>query len=140
MIELPSAVEVADELAEEADFLSIGGNDLVQYMLAVDRTNEHISDLYVPITRPCCARLKRVVERGAAPPASRCPSAARWRPTAKMLPFLIGIGVRTISVEARQIPQVHDWVAQLDLREEGRRSARVLRLGRIKEVEQALAR
>jgi phosphotransferase system enzyme I (PtsP) len=47
MIELPSAVGVAGELAREADFISIGGNDLVQYMLAVDRTNQHISELYI---------------------------------------------------------------------------------------------
>ena len=51
MIELPSAIEVVDELAAEADFLCIGSNDLVQYMLAVDRTNAYVSDLFLSHTR-----------------------------------------------------------------------------------------
>lgn len=139
MMELPSAVEIADELAAESDFLSIGSNDLVQYILAVDRTNEHIADLYMPHHPAVLRSLKRIVDAAArhGTPVSLCGAIAADR---LLLPFLLGIGLRTVSVEVSQIPQVHDWITQLDLREEGRRAARVLRLGRIKEVEQALAR
>ena len=75
MIELPSAVEVANELAEEADFLSIGSNDLVQYILAVDRTNEHISDLYVSHHPAVLRAMKRVAD--CSPDAPQTPFAVR---------------------------------------------------------------
>src|ERR1039458_8865477 len=48
MIELPSIVEIIDEMAQEADFFSIGTNDLIQYMLAVDRTNDRVAEMFLP--------------------------------------------------------------------------------------------
>ena len=137
MIELPAAVEVSDELAEQADFLSIGGNDLVQYMLAVDRTNQHISDLYVSHHPAVLRALKRVaaasIKRGT--PLSFCGEMAA---DLKMQPFLLGIGIRQFSVESRLIPMVHQALSAMDTRTCEALAERLLKMGRISEVEAAI--
>lgn len=137
MIELPAAVEVAEELAVEADFLSIGGNDLVQYMLAVDRTNQHISDLYVSHHPAVLRALKRVADaaRHAGTPLSFCGEMAA---DAKMLPFLLGIGIRQYSVESRAIPSVHRTLSSLAVGACEALVDRLLRMGRIADVEAAI--
>ena len=139
MVELPSAVEIADELAAESDFLSIGSNDLVQYILAVDRTNEHVADLYMPHHPAVLRSLKRIVDAAARhhTPLSLCGAIAADQ---RLLPFLLGIGIRTVSVEVNQLGQVHEWIAGLNVAEESARAGRVLKLGRIKDIEAALAR
>ncbi|HEY8240357.1 MAG TPA: phosphoenolpyruvate--protein phosphotransferase [Kiritimatiellia bacterium] len=133
MIELPSAVEVADELAAEADFLSIGGNDLVQYILAVDRTNESISDMYVAYHPAVLRALKRVAVATLARnrPLSLCGEMAS---DPKIIPFLLGIGIMTLSVDVRQIPRVHNVVSELKLSECRQKAEALLRLGRVKDV------
>ena len=137
MVELPSAVEVSYELAAEADFLSIGSNDLVQYILAVDRTNEHISDLYLTHHPAVLRSLKRVADAALAhgKPLSLCGEMAA---TERMLPFLLGIGISTLSVEVRQIPVVKKRVQDLCMAECRAKADQLLKMGRIKEVEAAL--
>jgi phosphotransferase system enzyme I (PtsP) len=137
MIELPSAVEIADELAQEADFLSIGGNDLVQYMLAVDRTNENISDLYVAY-HPAVLRALHRVSHAAQKHGKSVSFCGEMAADPKMIPFLIGIGIRTLSVEARQIPRVHQTIRGLSAAEAARHAHRLLGLGRVRDVAKAL--
>ena len=137
MLELPSAVEIADELADEADFLSIGGNDLVQYILAVDRTNEHISDLYLSHHPAVLRALKRIAAAVLAKnkPLSLCGEMAA---DPKMIPFLLGIGITTLSIEVRLIPRVHQFVSELNMAEARTKASALLRMGRISEVAAAL--
>ena len=137
MVELPSAVEVIDELAEEADFLSIGGNDLVQYMLAVDRTNESISDMYVSHHPAVLRALKRVAyaARFHGKSLSFCGEMAS---DPGIVPFLLGIGIKRLSVDSRQIPRVHQMISKISFRDARLLAERVLTLGRVKDVAAAL--
>ena len=133
MIEVPSAVEVADELAEEADFLSIGSNDLIQYLLAVDRTNERLGDMYTPCHPAVLRAIRRVAKaaRSRRTPLSVCGSLAA---DTRMLPFLLGVGIRRLSIDARQIPRVQACIRQLDIERAESESKRLLALRTVEDV------
>ncbi len=105
MIEVPSSAIMCDSLAEEVDFLSIGTNDLVQYIMAADRSNMHTSDIYFT-THPSILRLIRMVVASAnqaRKPVILCGESAA---DPSMIPILIGLGIREFSVAARHIPLV----------------------------------
>ena len=133
MIEVPAAVELADELAREADFLSIGSNDLVQYLLAVDRTNKHIEDFFIPHHPAVLRALKRVADAAhrAGTPLSVCGLMAS---DLRLLPFLIGIGIRKFSFDARKIPQVQALVRAVDTTTAAELADELLAAGRVDEV------
>ncbi len=105
MVEVPAAALMASAFAREVDFFSVGTNDLVQYTLAVDRTNERVASLYTPI-HPAVLRLVRDVARAAHKreiPVSCCGQSAADPVFAALL---IGMGVRTLSVTASSLPLV----------------------------------
>jgi phosphotransferase system enzyme I (PtsI) len=105
MIEVPSSAIMCDALIKESDFVSIGTNDLVQYVLAADRSNPNISDLYFS-THPSILRLIRMVVNSAnqfCKPVILCGESAA---DPMMIPLLLGMGIREFSVAARHIPFV----------------------------------
>ncbi len=105
MIEVPSAALMADRLAREVDFFSIGTNDLVQYTLAVDRGNEQVGDLYQPLHPAVLEVLHRTAEgaRAAAIPVAMCGEMAG---NLAYLPILVGLGLDELSMNAAAIPRV----------------------------------
>jgi phosphotransferase system enzyme I (PtsI) len=114
MIEVPAAALMADALAQEADFFSIGTNDLIQYTLAVDRTNEHVAALFSP-AEPAVIRLIQMVIDAAARhgiPVSMCGAMAS-DPVYAVL--LLGMGLRQFSVAPMQAPQVKKMIRSVSL-------------------------
>jgi phosphotransferase system enzyme I (PtsP) len=134
MMELPSAVEVASELAQEADFLSIGSNDLIQYMLAVDRTNEQVSNLYLAHHPAILRAINRIViaARTHKKDISICGDLSM---NPQMLPFLIGIGLKNFSIDIVNAPSVQRMVKAITLEEAAGIAETMLGFGRISEIE-----
>ncbi|HEX9830809.1 MAG TPA: phosphoenolpyruvate--protein phosphotransferase [Thermodesulfobacteriota bacterium] len=105
MIEIPSAAIMASEIAEEVDFLSIGTNDLIQYTLAVDRVNDHVSYLFTPFNPAVLRLIKGVIEmaRAKGVPVSVCGEMAGQ---VSCVPLLVGMGVDELSMNVHAIPKV----------------------------------
>jgi len=113
MIEVPSAALIADALARECDFFSIGTNDLTQYTLAVDRGNERVSHLYDSLHPAVLALIDRSVRAAANAgiPISLCGEMAS-NPLA--VPLLVGLGIEELSCAPSAVPVVKEIVHALD--------------------------
>jgi phosphotransferase system enzyme I (PtsI) len=138
MIEIPSAAVTADLLAREADFFSIGTNDLIQYLLAVDRTDARVSRLFEPL-HPAVLRTLRHVIRAAAKrrlPVSLCGEMAA---DSAILPLLIGLGLTSFSMSPAAIAVARGVVERLDTAAATRLAARVMRQATVAGVERCLA-
>lgn len=133
MVELPSAAVMSNELAAEADFLSIGSNDLIQYLLAVDRTNDEVADWYAPHNPAVLRSLHFIVKaaRKANKPVSICGNIAS---DPGMLTFLLGIGLRTLSLDPHTIPGVQRCISEIDVNEAREQTLRMLSFGSSEEV------
>ena len=138
MIEVPSAALTIDLLAGEADFVSIGTNDLIQYTLAVDRTDDRVSGMYAPL-HPAILRVLRHVARGARRrglPVSVCGEMAA---DPALLPLLAGLGLREFSMTPSAIPIAKHVVRGLRLSDTTRLASRALRAATVQDVEHVLA-
>ncbi len=115
MIEIPSAAICSEQLAKEVDFFSIGTNDLIQYTLSVDRTNDLLSDYYIP-HHPAVLTLIKMTADSASKyniPISVCGAMAS---TPKYIPLLIALGITTFSIAPSAYLDVKKRV--LDLKDE----------------------
>jgi len=134
VIEIPAAAYTADLLAREADFFTIGTNDLIQYCLAVDRADERVSRLYEPL-HPAILRVIVMVRRAAVRhriPVSLCGEMAS---DPALLALLVGLGLTEFSMTSAAIPAAKQVLAEVrsdDLRALARR---VLKLATVEDIE-----
>jgi phosphotransferase system enzyme I (PtsI) len=137
MIEIPSAVIIADLLAREVDFFSVGTNDLIQYSLAIDRTNEHLSYLYEPLHPAVLRALKMVVDAAHAAGIYSC-ICGEMAGEPEYLPILLGLGFDELSMNAVSILRVKNSVRRFSKVEAERLVAKALEFSTAGEVEQFL--
>ena len=119
MIEVPSAALVAESLAREVAFFSIGTNDLIQYTIAVDRVNERIAHLYEP-THPAILRLIEMAVTAAHRQGIWVGVCGEMAGEITLTPLLLALGVDELSVSAGLVPRVKKAVQTLDSKECGR--------------------
>ena len=137
MIEVPSAALTADLLAEHADFFSIGTNDLIQYCLAVDRTDDRVSRVYEPL-HPAIIRMLRLVARAGRRrdiPVSVCGEMAA---DPVLLTLLVGLGLREFSMAPTAIPLAKQILRGLRAGDAATVAARTLRARTATEIEKTL--
>jgi phosphotransferase system enzyme I (PtsI) len=139
MIEVPSAALTADLLAAEADFFSIGTNDLIQYCLAVDRTDDRVSRLYEPL-HPAILRLLRIVARAGRRRGIRVAVCGEMAADPVLLTLLIGLGITEFSMAPSAIPLAKQVLRDLSAADASRVAARALRAATAADVERELTR
>ncbi|AZS14594.1 phosphoenolpyruvate--protein phosphotransferase [Paenibacillus lutimineralis] len=139
MIEVPAAVAIADLLAQEVDFFSIGTNDLVQYVLAVDRMNEKIAHMYHPF-HPAVLRMLRqtvIAAKEAGIPISVCGELASDE---RALPIWLYLGVSNLSMSSQSLLRVKHRILNIYASESRELGAHCYRLSTSTEVEAELVR
>jgi phosphotransferase system enzyme I (PtsI) len=133
MVEVPSAALMADLLAREVDFFSIGTNDLVQYTLAADRTNEHMAYLYSPADPAVLRLMQRVLDasRPAKTAVNVCGEMS-GEPIYTLL--LVGMGLRQLSATPHNIPEVKKVIRTITVGEAEQVAREALRLETARDV------
>jgi phosphotransferase system enzyme I (PtsI) len=133
MVEVPAAALMADHLAKEVDFFSIGTNDLIQYTLAVDRTNETVAELYSAADPSVLRLIAMVIEasRKHGIAANVC-GAMGGEPLYAML--LLGLGIRQLSMPPHQLPEIKRVIRGIRLEEAEALAAEAMGLRTAREV------
>lgn len=137
MIEIPSAALMAEELAKECDFFSIGTNDLVQYTLAVERGNEKVANLYTHF-HPAVIRLIKSAIEGAHKNNILCGMCGEAAGDLAFIPLLVGLGLDEFSMNANKILQVRKLIKQLNLTDCQKLANETLKLSTTEEIKEYL--
>lgn len=138
MVEMPSAAMVADHLAKQVDFFSIGTNDLIQYTLAVDRVNEHVSYLYQPLHPALLRLISRIIDAGqkAGIAVGLC---GELGGDPLVVPVLLGLGLTRVSMYGVAIPEVKRMIRGCDLGALRRLAADVLDMASAEDIHSAVS-
>jgi phosphotransferase system enzyme I (PtsI) len=139
MIEVPAAAVMADVFAREAEFFSLGTNDLVQYALAIDRASQSLAAQASPFNPAILRLIKTVTDVGEkySRPVSLCGAMAS-DPLAACL--LVGLGLRDLSMEAAAIPEIKEAIRRLTVAEAEQVALQALECDSAEAVEEVLAR
>ena len=138
MIETPAATICIDHILDEVDFISIGSNDLIQYLLAIDRVNENVAHLYQPFHPSVIRSLKNIFDAKKAGKKISICGELGGDPMATML--LMGLGlIDSLSMEPHSIPKVKKIIRLIRLEEARQVADHVLNLKSVEEISQFLA-
>ncbi|MBU1107269.1 MAG: phosphoenolpyruvate--protein phosphotransferase, partial [Candidatus Riflebacteria bacterium] len=137
MVEIPSVALMAEKFAREVDFFAIGSNDLVQYTLAVDRTNSKVSHLYQPANPAVIQLIKHVVKvaRQHNINVSLCGEIAG---DVRYTVLLLGLGLRELSMNAIMIPAVKQIIRNISTSQAEKAIEPLLHMDTAEEIERAL--
>lgn len=133
MIEIPSAAATADLLAQECAFFSIGTNDLIQYMLAIDRVNDRIAHLYEP-THPAILRTLRNVVAEARKRKISVSVCGEMAGDPVYAPLLLGLGIDSLSMSPAWLPSVKYLIREMSMADARKLAEEALAMGSAKEI------
>jgi phosphotransferase system enzyme I (PtsP) len=139
MIEVPSLLAIIDDLAVAADFLSIGTNDFVQYMLAADRSNNTVAEYYQP-WHPAVLRGLAKIAATAQQVGKEVSICGELAHEIDYIPFLLGIGIRVFSVYPKFLPSIQKEVAKLNINDVELYASELLCQSTIKGVREVIAK
>jgi phosphotransferase system enzyme I (PtsI) len=137
MIETPSAVQIAGELAEKADFLSIGTNDLTQYTMAASRTDGAVSNLQKPLYPAVLRSIKETIDKGHENDTwvGMCGEMAG---NPRLTDLLASLGLDEFSMSAPVVPRIKSEVQKVSIQDSDKKADKLVTQGRLKDVEENL--
>ena len=137
MVELPAVTEMMEDFCRVSDFFSIGTNDLIQYMLGVDRTNDMVADMYIAHHPSILRALNHIINTSNmyGKKISICGDMAN---RLEYLNFLIGCGIREISIEPANYSRVQQFILKIDVDEASHLARKILKIDTIQDIEKIL--
>jgi len=137
MIEVPAAVRLAAHLAKEVDFFALGTNDLIQYMLAADRSNPLVQNYYDPLHPAVLSALASMIEVTQKTGIDLC-LCGEMATDQRYLFVLLGLGIEKFSLSAPYIPRLKDFLSKVDLNYAREVSAEILQMGSSRQIRKFL--
>ena len=133
MIEVPSAVMIAEHLAEHVDFFSIGTNDLIQYSMAIDRQNRRVAHLYQALN-PAVLKMIKITCDAAKKKEIELVMCGEMAGDPINIPVLVGMGLRNFSMNSASIPVIKKLIRDLDTEKAENSVKKIMTLNTVQEI------